>query len=198
MNFKRDSNLQEKSDKFSKITYWLDLHNSEFSWVHLYVRFWVTKQVSNGLVRIKEKCLNLKFKPYNIWYATQTCKDFLQASKIPSELPFRHCSRYSDTWSVTPGGHISWLHQLWALDAPCTDLSRHVGKVEFEKAPTPSRPTKEMGRPAPLTLDWARDLCHIIPSCHILCDYALFWRYWRYAWILVHKMLFHHSMFLKW
>jgi hypothetical protein len=39
MNFKRDSNLLEKSDKFSKISSSLDLHKSEFSWVHLCVRF---------------------------------------------------------------------------------------------------------------------------------------------------------------
>jgi hypothetical protein len=44
----------------------LDLHKSEFSWVHLYVRCQVTKQVTNGLVRLKEKSMNLKFKPYNI------------------------------------------------------------------------------------------------------------------------------------
>jgi hypothetical protein len=31
MNFKRDLNLLEKSDKFSKILSWLDLHKSEFS-----------------------------------------------------------------------------------------------------------------------------------------------------------------------
>jgi hypothetical protein len=39
-------------------------------------------------------------------------------------------------------------------------------------------------------LGWARALCHIIPSCHILCDYGLFLTYWRYAWILVHMMIF--------
>jgi hypothetical protein len=41
MNFKRDSNLLEKSDKFSKISSSLDLHKSEFSfsWVHLCERF---------------------------------------------------------------------------------------------------------------------------------------------------------------
>jgi hypothetical protein len=32
-------------------------------------------------------------------------------------------------------------------------------------------------RLAPLWLSWARTLCHIIPLCHILCDYALFWTY---------------------
>jgi hypothetical protein len=38
MNFKRDLNLLEKSDKFSKIPSWPDLHRSEFSWDHLYAR----------------------------------------------------------------------------------------------------------------------------------------------------------------
>jgi hypothetical protein len=36
MNFKRDLNLLEKSDKFSKILSWLGLHKSEFSLDHLY------------------------------------------------------------------------------------------------------------------------------------------------------------------
>jgi hypothetical protein len=31
----------------------------------------------------------------------QTCKDFIQASKIYSEFLFRHCSCYSDTRGVT-------------------------------------------------------------------------------------------------
>jgi hypothetical protein len=55
MNFKRDSNLLEKYDKFSKVRGSLDLHKSAFSWVHLYVRLHVTKQVPKGLVQIKEK-----------------------------------------------------------------------------------------------------------------------------------------------
>jgi hypothetical protein len=38
MNFKRDLNLLEKSDKFSKIPSLLDLHKTEFSWNHLYAR----------------------------------------------------------------------------------------------------------------------------------------------------------------
>jgi hypothetical protein len=38
MNFKRDLNLLEKSDKFSKIPSGPDLHRSEFSWDHLYAR----------------------------------------------------------------------------------------------------------------------------------------------------------------
>jgi hypothetical protein len=45
--------------------------------------------------------LNLKFKPYNISWMGQTRKDFIQASKIHSELLFRHCSCYSDTRGVT-------------------------------------------------------------------------------------------------
>jgi hypothetical protein len=43
----------------------------------------------------------LKFKPYNILCTTQTCKDFIQASKIHSESAFRHCSYYSGTRAVT-------------------------------------------------------------------------------------------------
>jgi hypothetical protein len=35
-----------------------------------------------------------------------------------------------------PGGQGSWPHQLWALDAPCSNLPLHVGKVEIEKVPT--------------------------------------------------------------
>jgi hypothetical protein len=50
MNFKRDLNLLEKSDKFSKIPSWLDLHKTEFSWHHLYARHRVTIQVPNGVV----------------------------------------------------------------------------------------------------------------------------------------------------
>jgi hypothetical protein len=43
----------------------------------------------------------MKFKPYNVLRTNQTCKDFIQASKIPSELLFKHCSCYSDTRGVT-------------------------------------------------------------------------------------------------
>jgi hypothetical protein len=102
----------EKSDKFSKIPSSHDLCQNEFSWVHLYVRFRVTKQVPNGLVRIKETSLNLKFNPYNIQYTNQTYKDFTQASEIHSELLFKqcslccggtveHCSSYCDMRGVT-------------------------------------------------------------------------------------------------
>jgi hypothetical protein len=38
MNFKRDLNLLEKSEKFSKIPPRLYLHKSEFRWDHLYAR----------------------------------------------------------------------------------------------------------------------------------------------------------------
>jgi hypothetical protein len=57
--------------------------------------------VPKGLVGIKEKSLNLKFKPYNIQYTNQTCEDFIQASEMHSELLFSHCSCYSDTRGVT-------------------------------------------------------------------------------------------------
>jgi hypothetical protein len=43
----------------------------------------------------------LKFKPYTLLCTTQSCKDFIQTSKICSELLFRHCSCYSDTRGVT-------------------------------------------------------------------------------------------------
>jgi hypothetical protein len=45
--------------------------------------------------------LNLKFKSYNTSCMGQTHKDFIQASKIHSELLFGHCSCYSDTRGVT-------------------------------------------------------------------------------------------------
>jgi hypothetical protein len=48
-----------------------------------------------GFNKIKSRSLNSKFKPYNILCANQTCKDFIQASKIPSKLLFKHCSCYS-------------------------------------------------------------------------------------------------------
>jgi hypothetical protein len=37
----------------------------------------ITTQLSNDLVWIKEKSLNLKFKPHNIYNTNQTCKDFI-------------------------------------------------------------------------------------------------------------------------
>jgi hypothetical protein len=43
----------------------------------------------------------LKFKPNNILCTTQTCNDFIQASKIYSESPLKHYSSYSDTRGVT-------------------------------------------------------------------------------------------------
>jgi hypothetical protein len=46
-------------------------------------------------------CTGQKFKPYNISCTGQTHKDFIQASKIRSEVLFRHCSCYSDTRCVT-------------------------------------------------------------------------------------------------
>jgi hypothetical protein len=45
--------------------------------------------------------LNLKFKLPNIYNTNQTCKDFIQASEIHSELLFKYCSFYSDTRGVT-------------------------------------------------------------------------------------------------
>jgi hypothetical protein len=102
MNFKGIQTSWKKSDKFTKNLSQLVLHKSEFIWVHLYVRIQVTKtSAKKGLVSIKEKSLNLKFKPYNIYNTNQTCKDLIQDSKIHSELLFKQCSYYSDTRGVT-------------------------------------------------------------------------------------------------
>jgi hypothetical protein len=57
--------------------------------------------VSNDLVSIKEKSFNLKFKPHNIYNTNQTCKDFIQAFKIHSELLFKHYDNTSVTVVAT-------------------------------------------------------------------------------------------------
>jgi hypothetical protein len=44
MDFKGVQTFWKKSEKFFKILSWLDIHKSEFSWAHLYVRIQVTKQ----------------------------------------------------------------------------------------------------------------------------------------------------------
>jgi hypothetical protein len=49
----------------------------------------------------KEKSLNLKLNPYNTYNTNKPCKDFIQASKIYSELLFKHCSCYSDSRGLT-------------------------------------------------------------------------------------------------
>jgi hypothetical protein len=65
-----------------------------------------------------------------------------------------------------------WLSFLLApplaLDTLRTTSAGHVAKTVFGNAPT-------HGRPAIPWLGGARALCHIIPSCHLVCDYALFW-----------------------
>jgi hypothetical protein len=68
-----------------------------------------------------------------------------------------------------PGGQVSWPHWLWALDALCTDLPWHVGKAEFEKALTPSRPTKEVALAGP---SFARLGPGFVPH-HPLVSYSL-------------------------
>jgi hypothetical protein len=40
MNFKGVQTLWEKSGKFTKILSQQDLHKSEFSWAHLFVKIW--------------------------------------------------------------------------------------------------------------------------------------------------------------
>jgi hypothetical protein len=45
MNFKMVQTIWEKSDKFSKILSWVDVHKSKFNWSHLYASNRVTAQV---------------------------------------------------------------------------------------------------------------------------------------------------------
>jgi hypothetical protein len=52
-----------------------------------------------------------------------------------------------------------------------------LAKRNLEKRQHLAHRPRRWIRPAPLWLGWARSLCHIIPSCHILCDYALSWTY---------------------
>jgi hypothetical protein len=66
-----------------------------------------------------------------------------------------------------PSGHVSSLHRLWALDTMSTASAAHIDKKFFVNVPT-------HGRPATPWLGCARALCHVISSCHIVCDYALF------------------------
>jgi hypothetical protein len=65
----------------------------------------------------KEKSLNLKFKPYNIYNTNQTYKDFIQASEIPSEL------------SVVDY-HNLMLHRL---DEVSDERVKALGKIERDK-----------------------------------------------------------------
>jgi hypothetical protein len=75
------------------------------------------------------------------------------------------------TW---PGGHVSSLHYLSALDTLSTAYTRHMasrphlGLVEPVLCATLFPPDTPW-------LGWARALCHVISTCHIFCDYALFW-----------------------
>jgi hypothetical protein len=61
--------------------------------------------VPNGLVRIKETSLNLKFNPYNIsWTVKLTRISFKLLNYIVSYYSgiVEHCSSYSDARGVTP------------------------------------------------------------------------------------------------
>jgi hypothetical protein len=49
MNFKGVQTLWEKSDKFTKILSQYDLHKSEFSWAHLFVKIGVLTQASKWI-----------------------------------------------------------------------------------------------------------------------------------------------------
>jgi hypothetical protein len=103
MNFKRSSNLLEKSDKFSKIPFWFDLPKSEFSCVHLYVRFWVTKQVPKGLVWIKKR----------VWIWNSNLTMFIIQTKL-ARISFKipkyivsYCLNTVDA-TVALGCHSTW------------------------------------------------------------------------------------------
>jgi hypothetical protein len=80
-----------------------------------------TSVKQRGLNKIKS--LNLKFKPYNLVCTTQSCKDFIQASKTHSELLFRHCSCYSDTRGVTVSTKL------------CTSSTFHPKRMDNQRSP---------------------------------------------------------------
>jgi hypothetical protein len=98
-------------------------------------------------------------------------------------------------WS---GGQFSWPHWLWSLDTSCTDLPWHVGKVEFEKAPTPGWPAKEVGlagstlaRLGPGFVPHHPLVSHSLWLCLILDIWKICMDFGPYD-------VFHYSMFLKW
>jgi hypothetical protein len=123
----------EKSDKFSKIPSSDDLCQNEFSWVHLDVRFQVTKQVPNGLVRIKETSLNLKFNPYNILWTVKLAKI---SFKLPNYIVsyysgiVEHCSSYNDARGVT-GGSTGTTTCCWGRRAVVM-RQRLIGPFELK------------------------------------------------------------------
>jgi hypothetical protein len=56
----------------------------------------------------------LKFNSYNTHNTNQTCKDFIQASEIHSELLFQHYNCFNNTSSVTEAcGYGSWFGYRW-------------------------------------------------------------------------------------
>jgi hypothetical protein len=105
----------------------------------------------------------LKFKPHNIYNTNQTCKDFIQAFKIHSELLFKHYSCYSDNMGVAtlpPNRNLAsrfgrssasnrnseqsrisslWQHKVWmermkkVLSFPCCFFFRVVAPFYLEK-----------------------------------------------------------------
>jgi hypothetical protein len=81
------------------------------------------------------------------------------------------CGQRLGTWGplVRPGGQVSSLHRLWALDALSTTSDLHVDKIVFGNAPTHGRTTKVMW-PASHTLAQL-SLCFV--SCHFLMSYCL-------------------------
>jgi hypothetical protein len=76
------------------------------------------------------------------------------------------------TW---PGSQVSSLHHLRALHPLSTASSRHIDKTFFGNTPTHGQPANVMWS-ASHTLAWMSPCFgHAICSCHIFCDYALFW-----------------------
>jgi hypothetical protein len=76
--------------------------------------------------------------------------------------------------AIWSGVQVSSLHHHWALDTLSTTSFGHVDKMVFGNAPIHGQLVKVIWQPATPWLGWARALCHIISSCHIFCDYALF------------------------
>jgi hypothetical protein len=113
MNFKGVQTFWEKSDKFSKILPWLDLHKSEYSWAHLYLRIRVTKQESKRLGLNKKKRVWIWNSNLIIFIIqTKLARISFKLLKYPVSYCLKQCTYYSDTrgvtWSTTSGGAQPW------------------------------------------------------------------------------------------
>jgi hypothetical protein len=60
--------------------------------------------------------------------------------RLGAEGPLVRSAGYA-TW---PGGQVSSLHRLWALDTLSTTSAGHINKIVFGNAPTHGRPAKVM------------------------------------------------------